>query len=121
MTECVHLPDYAGETCAGCGEEIDGYGNTTNDFKFCSYPDCGCDGARLCMAGEASERAGKYNVEGMYHSRDPKARMAFMAAYYGGEFEPRSDAASGIAARSDETAQQAQPEGQEPDLKDIAQ
>jgi hypothetical protein len=83
--ECIHLPDYAGETC-GCGEEIDRYGNTPNDFRFCSFPDCGCDGARLCMAGTASEAAGKYNVENMYASRDPSARLKFAGAYYGGEF-----------------------------------
>ena len=92
MTECVHLPDYVGEKCTGCGEEIDEYGNTENDFRFCCFPDCGCDGARLCMAGEASERACKFNGEGMYHSSDPKARMAFADAYYSGEFDRDRDA-----------------------------
>jgi hypothetical protein len=84
--ECVHLPDYAGETCAGCGEEIDQYGNTANDFNACSFPDCGCDGARLCMAGSASDDALSYNVEGMYSSRDPRARMRFVGAVYEGKF-----------------------------------
>lgn len=86
--ECCHLPDFANEVCAGCGEEIDRYGNTAYDFKFCSFPDCGCDGARLCMAGNASEAATKYNVENMYHSRDPRARLNFAGAYYDGEFDP---------------------------------
>lgn len=87
MTDCCHLPDYAGEACIGCGEEIDQYGNTESDFNACSFPDCGCDGARLCMAGEASERATQYNGEGMYHSADPVARMRFAGAFYSGEFK----------------------------------
>lgn len=29
----------------------DRYGNTEADpFAFCTFPDCGCDGARLCQA-----------------------------------------------------------------------
>lgn len=87
MAECTHLPDYVGEVCEGCGNEIDQYGNTANDFNSCSFPDCGCDGARLCIAGEASERASEYNVEGMYFSRSPVARMRFMGAYSTGEFD----------------------------------
>ena len=38
------------QTCAECGLEVDQYGNTEDQFDFCSFPDCGCDGARLCMA-----------------------------------------------------------------------
>lgn len=87
MAECVHLPDYAGEVCSGCGEEIDRYGNTANDFNACSFPDCGCDGARLCMAGSASDDASKYNVEGMYQLRDPRPRLRFVGAFYAGEFD----------------------------------
>jgi hypothetical protein len=30
--------------------ERDKYGNTEDDFQNCSFPDCGCDGARLCDA-----------------------------------------------------------------------
>ena len=84
--QCVHLPDFAGELCAGCGCEIDAYGNTENDFRFCCFPDCGCDGARLCMAGSASERASEYNVEGMYSSKSPRDRLRFFGAVYSGEF-----------------------------------
>jgi hypothetical protein len=86
MAECCHLPDYAGEACAGCGEGIDQYGNTESDFSSCSFPDCGCDGARLCMAGNASERAASYNVEGMYSSGGKAAFMRFYGAYAKGEF-----------------------------------
>lgn len=28
----------------------DKYGNTQDRIEFCCFPDCGCDGARLCMA-----------------------------------------------------------------------
>lgn len=77
MSECIHLPDYAGETCTGCGEEIDDYGNTENDFRFCSFPDCGCDGARLCMAKNgASERSSHGNVEGMWSGKTREQRAA---------------------------------------------
>jgi len=34
----------------GDDEEVDDYGNTEADFKNCCFPDCGCDGARNCMA-----------------------------------------------------------------------
>ena len=31
--------------------EYDRYGNEIDgEFLYCSFPDCGCDGARLCMA-----------------------------------------------------------------------
>lgn len=91
MSECVHLPDYAGEKCAGCGDMIDQYGNTENDFNSCSFPDCGCDGARLCMAGCASGRANSYNVENMYNLKDPKPRLRFVGAVWSGEFDPEKE------------------------------
>ena len=31
-------------------ELADQYGNTESNFRNCCFPDCGCDGARLCMA-----------------------------------------------------------------------
>jgi uncharacterized coiled-coil protein SlyX len=33
-------------------EEVDRYGNPIDgdEILYCCYPDCGCDGARLCMA-----------------------------------------------------------------------
>jgi len=58
---------------------VDDYGNTEMDFKYCSFPDCGCDGARLCMAKNgASDNSLSYNVEGMYNLKDPKPRMRFL-------------------------------------------
>lgn len=33
-------------------EELDGYGNPVSgdEIRNCCFPDCGCDGSRLCMA-----------------------------------------------------------------------
>lgn len=42
--------EFAGGICPECKEEVDDYGNTAYEFLYCSFPDCGCDGARLCMA-----------------------------------------------------------------------
>lgn len=64
--ECEYHLDHAGGVCPGCGDKVDAHGNTCYDFKYCSYPNCGCDGARLCMAGEPSELACDSNVEGMW-------------------------------------------------------
>ena len=73
---CSDHLDYCGKTCPECGLEVDEYGNTEDSFVFCSYPDCGCDGERLCMAEQgSSDRAKAYNVEGMYESEDPSARL----------------------------------------------
>lgn len=49
--------------------ELDAYGNPTDGSRLihCCFPDCGCDGSRLCMAENgASERAMRQNVEGMW-------------------------------------------------------
>lgn len=71
----IHEP---GETCEHCKLPVDKYGNTEADFCNCSFPDCGCDGERLCMAGEANADARRCNVEGMYQRTDPKAVKAKM-------------------------------------------
>jgi hypothetical protein len=73
VSECSH-EDTPGEMCAGCGDPVDAYGNTANAFKYCTFPDCGCDGARLCMAGEASPAAMSGNVEGMWSAKTPEQR-----------------------------------------------
>lgn len=67
-----------GEPCEHCGLDVDKYGNTEDDFRNCSFPDCGCDGARLCMAGQANENARECNVEGMYTRKDEEAKRARM-------------------------------------------
>ena len=71
---CDHEPNTKCETC---GLDVDKYGNTEDDFRNCSFPDCGCDGARLCMAKTgASENAQIANVEGMYQRTDHEAKAA---------------------------------------------
>jgi hypothetical protein len=60
-------------------EEVDKYGNPISGDRliYCCFPDCGCDGARLCGAEQgASNRAIEQNVEGMYGRRDRVARIA---------------------------------------------
>ena len=46
-------------------EEYDDYGNIIGgDLIYCVFPNCGCDGARLCMAKEgASWCASGFNIE----------------------------------------------------------
>lgn len=61
--------------------EYDAYGNDINGdhIEFCCFPDCGCDGERLCMAKNgASDNAVRCNVEGMYRRGDKKAQRAKM-------------------------------------------
>lgn len=67
-----------GETCPACKLEVDQYGNTEYDFRNCCFPDCGCDGERLCMAGCANDNARRCNVEGMYQRKDRVAKKARM-------------------------------------------
>jgi hypothetical protein len=61
-------------------EQSDQYGNTEADpFHFCTFPDCGCDGARLCQARSgANDDAARCNVEGMYQSKGKTAVRAKM-------------------------------------------
>ena len=80
LTICNLCIDHVGSTfCNECSLEVDGYGNTENDFKYCAFPDCGCDGARLCMAKEgASEQACKGNIENMWNSKSSEVIEAVM-------------------------------------------
>ena len=65
-------------------QEVDQYGNPVDgdEIIYCCFPDCGCDGARLCMAKNgASDTAFGINVEGMYNRKDYvalKARMELL-------------------------------------------
>lgn len=80
MTYCKMAFDHEpGETCEHCGLLVDKYGNTEGDFLNCPFPDCGCDGARLCMAPNgANHDAIDCNVEGMYERKDRRAIRARM-------------------------------------------
>lgn len=61
------LPSNACENCMNTGlkyPETDSYGNTADRIINCCFPDCGCDGARLCMAENgASSGALELNLE----------------------------------------------------------
>lgn len=77
MSKCIDHLSYLGERCPDCGLDVDDYGNTeAQPFDYCSYPNCGCDGARLCMAGEASERAMDQNIEGMWGNNPTNEQRA---------------------------------------------
>lgn len=86
MSYCEYAFDHEpNEECPHCKLQVDEYGNTEEDFKNCSFPNCGCDGARLCMAGEANENACKFNVEGMWNKggeKNIKARMGLIRLIY---------------------------------------
>ena len=75
---CEYAFDHEpGEACEHCGLMVDSHGNTEEDFLNCSFPDCGCDGERLCMAPSgANSDSRKFNVEGMYRRTDKKAVKA---------------------------------------------
>ena len=76
MTKCVDHLAFTDSVCPDCKLHVDAYGNTENQFDHCSFPDCGCDGARLCMAGSASDRALTQNVEGMWSGKTGEQRAA---------------------------------------------
>jgi len=61
---CPNAFDHEPNTsCLHCRSEVDQYGNTEDDFRNCSFPDCGCDGARLCMARNPNFGAIHLNIE----------------------------------------------------------
>lgn len=72
---CDHLA-FTEQTCPDCGLDVDAYGNTEAEFIYCSFPNCGCDGARLCMAAKPSEKAMEQNVEGMWSGKTAEQRAA---------------------------------------------
>lgn len=76
-TRCVDHLEFVGQVCPDCLLEVDAYGNTEAQFEHCCFPDCGCDGARLCMAPSgASSRSCDQNVEGMWSGKTPQQRKA---------------------------------------------
>ena len=78
---CEHTnehPDWIEQTCPYCNLEVDSYGNTERDFKYCCYPDCGCDGARLCMARNPNRASMSLNIERGSHP-DFKVERAYIA------------------------------------------
>ena len=47
---CIDHLHFAGRNCEDCGLPVDQHGNTEDQFEYCCFPDCGCDGARNCDA-----------------------------------------------------------------------
>ena len=75
----VENPDAGEPEFAEPDAGEDQYGNPTDGSRVinCCFPDCGCDGSRLCMAEQgASDRACSQNVEGMWQRSDKAARKA---------------------------------------------
>jgi len=75
---CEYAFDHEpNEICRHCKLEVDEYGNTEADFRNCSFPYCGCDGQRLCMAPSGANSDSLIcNVEGMYQRSDRVAVKA---------------------------------------------
>lgn len=62
-TECNSC---GGRNCQRAEPIADEYGNPEDGSTFlnCSFPDCGCDGARLCQAESgANSAAAEWNLE----------------------------------------------------------
>ena len=71
--KCIDHAEFVCSVCPDCGLEVDAYGNTEAQFDHCCFPDCGCDGARLCMAPSgASEDSLRSNVEGMWSGTESR-------------------------------------------------
>lgn len=72
MPDTHPMPTEEDALCDKYGNPIDG-----DRLIYCCFPDCGCDGERLCMAENgASERAREQNVEDMYSRKDEAAKNA---------------------------------------------
>lgn len=91
MSKCIDHLAFTNAVCEDCGLSVDAYGNTEDQFDFCSFPDCGCDGERLCMAGEASEYARTANVEGMWSMKTRKQKEAVKALITDLDFVARAN------------------------------
>jgi len=67
--ECgvIFIGSAADNLCGVCVELFDKYGNPMDGsrLKNCCFPDCGCDGSRLCMA----ERGPSSGACAMNHER----------------------------------------------------
>ena len=86
MNKCAHENSLWDDSpCPDCGSRVDIYGNGEDDDRLinCCFPDCGCDGSRLCDAQNgASDASYTTNVEGMWKGKTPsaiKARNHFIA------------------------------------------
>ncbi len=79
-SRCADHLNFTEATCEDCGLHVDVYGNTEAQFDNCCFPNCGCDGARLCMASlGASDRSLDGNVEGMWSMKTREQKRALDA------------------------------------------
>ena len=63
MTLCLNHLEFVGSNCPDCNKEVDKYGNTEDQFEYCCFPDCGCDGSRNCDAPSgACREEGSYDL-----------------------------------------------------------
>ena len=61
---CIDHLHFAGRKCEDCELPVDQHGNTEEQFEYCSFPYCGCDGARNCDAKNgASIGSLAWNIE----------------------------------------------------------
>ena len=75
--KCIDHANFHNSECPDCGEFVDLYGNTEYQFENCCFPDCGCDGARICLAPSGpSDFAQEGNVEGMWTGKTQQQRDA---------------------------------------------
>ena len=74
--KCLNHLDFTGQVCPDCKDDVDHYGNTCNQMDYCSFPDCGCDGERLCMVDNSNENAKTCCVEGMWEQKTEKQKNA---------------------------------------------
>ena len=63
ITKCVDHLGFTNQHCPDCRLEVDAFGNTEDQFEYCCFPDCGCDGARVCMTGEPNSASQAMNLE----------------------------------------------------------
>jgi len=50
MAQCHDHLEFIDEKCPDCKLQVDENGNTEDQFDYCSFPCCGCDHNRNCMA-----------------------------------------------------------------------
>lgn len=79
--KCIDHLEFVNGICPDCNLEVNEYGNTEDQFDYCSFPCCGCDGAQHCMAASGASRdACKGNVAGMWSGGRDKRSLE--AAFY---------------------------------------
>ena len=94
------------EDCPHCDSPLsNGFCEPCDILINCCFPDCGCDGNRLCDAENgASERAFSENVEGMWSGKTHEQRRA-VASLVGSVLQQRSGDTDSTANAAIETTE----------------